>query len=82
MSTVSCANRSTCCKAVITVQTDWNKSVDTGEALQQVVSVIKNPDASNKFIDSGLMQEFVAEQNQLDKFIYHHHCGMNSPIAH
>jgi len=45
-----------------------------------LVSIIKNPDARNKFIDCDVMQDFIAEQDKLDKFIYNYHCGPNSPL--
>ena len=45
-----------------------------------LVGIIKNPDARNRFIDCALMKEFIAEQEKLDKFIYDHHCGPNSPL--
>jgi hypothetical protein len=45
-----------------------------------LVSIIKNLDARNRFIDCTVMKEFVAEQDQLDKFIYNYHCGPSSPL--
>jgi hypothetical protein len=45
-----------------------------------LVSIIKNLDARNKFIDCDLMQDFIAEQEKLDKFIYNYHCATGSPL--
>lgn len=45
-----------------------------------LVSIIKNPDARNRFIDCDVMREFVGEQNKLDKFIYDYHCDKNSTL--
>lgn len=45
-----------------------------------LVGIIKNPVARNNFIDCDLMQDFVAEQDKLDEFIYNYHCGPKSPL--
>lgn len=38
-----------------------------------LVGIIKDPVARNRFIDCDLMQDFITEQDRLDKFIYNYH---------
>ena len=46
-----------------------------------LVSIIKNPIARNNFIDCDVMQDFIAEQDHLDKFIYNYHCGLKNALG-
>lgn len=45
-----------------------------------LVGIIQNPVARNNFIDCDVMQDFVAEQDKLDDFIYNYHCGPKSAL--
>jgi hypothetical protein len=56
-----------------------NPDIITGNDFSRV-GIIKNPVARNKFIDCDVMQDFVAEQDKLDEFIFNYHCGPKSPL--